>query len=539
MRLVRRRAVCAAALVALTVSLTTLSGSAGAVLSSVVGANGSNDGPSGIITAGNSKAVCVTDGPSSSDFSQLAYTSLNGITYNCVETFSDAMPTWSDWVSPWVANAGSPFISWVAADPTHHQLIDAQNLIPDSEESNPNWTAECAAGDYNSYATQFATAMVDAGLGHTVIRLAHEMNGTWYNDDLGTTQAQWTLWDQCWDQEVTAMRAVPGSHLLFDWNVNANYRDLPLANIYPGNSFVDIIGVDAYDSTGVSIPAVGQPGRFQALANEPDGLYAVAAFAVAMGKPLSIPEWGTVVNQGDDPDYVTNVANFVASNDVAYQSWFNGGDGIYALDPTADPESVNAYVAAFANAPAPTTTTAVATTATTVAPTTTTAPPTTTTTVAPTTTTTTLPPTTTTAPTTTTTTVAPTTTTAPATTTTTTAPATTTTTTAPATTTTTSRDDDHNCGDNDDHDDPAADDDHRAGNDHHCGDNDDRATLDDNDDDGGTASDNSVADDHDHAGASDNHRASGSRTRRGAPATFSVGHGRLRCSRWHLHDHRV
>ena len=119
------------------------------------------------------------------------------------------------------------------------------------------------------------------------------------------------------------MRSVPGAHFLFDWCVNANYRDIPLADFYPGNAYVDIIGIDFYDQTGVSIPAVGQPGRFQALANEPLGLYAVEAFAAAHNKPLSIPEWGTVTTQGDDGAYVTAIGNFVASNDVAYQAWFN------------------------------------------------------------------------------------------------------------------------------------------------------------------------------------------------------------------------
>jgi len=426
----------------LALSLTAVGAGASLTSNSVIVGNSN---PSGIITAGDSKAVCITDGPSATNFSQLEYTSLNGMTYNCIETFSDAMPTWSDWINPWVASPNDPFVPWVAADPMHHQLIDTQNLIPDSEASNPNWTAECAAGDYNSYATQFATTMVAAGLGSSVIRLAHEMNGDWYNDSLGSTQAQWTQWDQCWDQEVSAMREVPGSRFLFDWNVNAYVRDIPLADIYPGNAFVDIIGVDAYDETGLTIPAVGQPGRFQALASEPDGLNAVAAFAASMGKPLSIPEWGTVISQGDDPAYVTAIAQFVANNDVAYQSWFNGPDGIYPLDPSQDPLSVKAYVAAFGSTPPPTTTTTAPPTTTTTAPptTTTTVPPTTTTTAPPTTTTTAPQTTTTTVPQTTTTTVLATTTTAVLATTTTTTTtttavlATTTTTTLPQTTTTT------------------------------------------------------------------------------------------------------
>jgi beta-mannanase len=271
-----------------------------------------------------------------------------GVTYNCIETYTTADPTWADWVNPWITSISEPFVAWVAADPTQHQLIDTQNLIPDSEETNSNWTAECAAGDYNSYATQFATSMIEAGLGYSVIRLGIEMNGTWNNDSLGTTVAEWQQWGQCFAQEVTAMRAAPGANFLFDWNVNANYRDIPLADFYPGNAYVDIIGIDAYDDTGVSIPAVGQSGRFHALASEPDGLYAVEAFAVANGKPLSIPEWGTLSTRGDDAAYVTSMANLVASDDVAFQTWFNAGvEDVYQLNPAQAPLSLAAYVAAF------------------------------------------------------------------------------------------------------------------------------------------------------------------------------------------------
>ena len=42
---------------------------------------------------------------------------------------------------------------------------------------------------------------------------------------------------------------------------------------------------------------------------------------------------------------MANVGDFVASHDVAYQSWFNVGNGnVYPLNPTAAPNSVAAYI---------------------------------------------------------------------------------------------------------------------------------------------------------------------------------------------------
>ena len=188
--------------------------------------------------------------------------------------------------------------------------------------------------------------MVAAGFGYSVIRLGHEMNGTWENDDLGTTVAEWHQWGR-----VLRSRGkgdAGGSmvrHFLFDWNVNGRYRDIPLADYYPGNAYVNIIGISQYDECGYYLPPVGSPARWKALASEPMGLDVVYAFARQHDKPLSIPEWATVVKLGDDGNYVAHMGDFVASHDVAYQAWFNvANDNIYLLNRTEAPHSVAAYV---------------------------------------------------------------------------------------------------------------------------------------------------------------------------------------------------
>ncbi len=191
------------------------------------------------------------------------------------------------------------FKTWVAADPTGHQLIDTQNLIPDNEAST-QLDGKLRGRGRQRLRRQFATAMVSAGFGYSVIRLGHEMNGTWENDSLGKNATQWRLWAQCYVQEVSAMRAVPGAHFLFDWTINEGYRNIPLADYYPGDSYVDIVGISFYDQSGNPLPPVGSPGRWQTLTGEPMGLNEVYAFAAQHHKPLGIPEWGTVSTQGDD-----------------------------------------------------------------------------------------------------------------------------------------------------------------------------------------------------------------------------------------------
>jgi O-antigen/teichoic acid export membrane protein len=330
----RRRAVgtAATAVIAAIVSATALGGC------------GSTPSHSVPVRAGDSKVRCI-------------YTKLGtplrqaeratGDTYSCLETFSDADPTWAAWAKPWLTNKVYGYVSWLAAQPGR-QLILTQNLIPDSLAGDPNWAAKCASGAYDSYATQLARNLVRAGFGYSVIRLGPEMNGTWNVGSLGGTPASWKEWGQCFAQEVRTMRAVPGSHLLFDWNVNASYRNIPLADFYPGNAYVDIIGIDFYDTSGQPLPPAGNPARWTALSRQPDSLMEVAAFAAAHHKPLSFPEWATVGSQGDDAAYVTSMGAFIAHHDVAFQSWFDAGDnGILQLTPTGAPRSLRAYIKAF------------------------------------------------------------------------------------------------------------------------------------------------------------------------------------------------
>jgi hypothetical protein len=289
--------------------------------------------------------------------------SATGINYNCVETFTDADPQWSDWVSPWVTTAWG-FAQWLTASP-NRTIIITQNLVPDSvanNESSITWEQACAAGNYNSYATQLAQNLVSTGFGSSVIRLGHEMNGNWYNDAINgygdpadATSAEESAWAQCFAQEVTAMRAVSGAHFLFDWNVNACVGSIPLSSFYPGNAYVNIIGIDQYDASCEGIQPAPSASAFQALISAQGSLTSTAdviAFAKAQGKPISFPEWGLVSSStgtglGDDPYYVQGMAALIASNNVAYQSYFDAGDdSILPLGPDA-PLATAAYIAAF------------------------------------------------------------------------------------------------------------------------------------------------------------------------------------------------
>ena len=311
------------------------------------GSQGSTTAATAVLSS-DAKANCVEPDMNTTDLAMLD--SLVGTTYNCVLLFNDAKPSWSTWENVWWANPTSDtnWNAWLHAEPGR-QLIISQPMVPSSAPSN--WAVLGAAGDYNGYAVALAQNLVAEGLGSTIIRLGWEANyPANYENALPSNSAQYHDWAVYWDNIVTAMKSVPGANFQFDWTINQYYQPIPLQDWYPGNAYVNIIGIDAYDS-GVYTTGLTAAQRWQDLYNEPDGLAAVAAFAKAQGKPLSIPEWGlattSVGGAGDDPTYVEGLGNFIATHEVEFNSYFYS----YSASSTSDnlvyltdaPLSLSAY----------------------------------------------------------------------------------------------------------------------------------------------------------------------------------------------------
>lgn len=306
--------------------------------------------------SGDSKTNCVEPDSNLTDLAMLS--SLVGTTYNCVLLFNDAKPDWQTWTNVWWASppsSGSNWLGWLAGEPGR-RLIISQPMVPNDVPSN--WAQLGADGEYDSYATDLAENLVKEGMGNSIIRLGWEANDPSNPENaLPTDPNEYGDWATYWANIVTSMRAVPGADFQFDWTINQYYQPIPLQEWYPGDDYVNIIGIDAYDS-GVYQSGLTPEQRWQQLYEEPDGLAAVAAFAAEHGKPLSIPEWGlattAVGGAGDDPAYTQGLGSFIADNDVEYNSYFYSAEPDNLVYLPDAPQSLSAYQSYFPNITTPT-----------------------------------------------------------------------------------------------------------------------------------------------------------------------------------------
>ncbi|MGW4880454.1 glycoside hydrolase family 26 protein [Streptomyces sp. NPDC004262] len=165
-----------------------------------------------------------------------------------------------------------------------------------------------ARGRYDGHFRTLARRLVSVGAPDTVVVLGWEMNGDTYTHRCGPDPAAWKAY---WARIVTAMRSVPGQRFRFDFAPNRGRDAVPWTWCYPGDRYVDVIGMDAYDAPrGLS---------FEDQVDEPYGLRAQAAFARAHGKPVSYPEWGLYEN-GDDPAYMEGMVRWFTTHRPLYQT---------------------------------------------------------------------------------------------------------------------------------------------------------------------------------------------------------------------------
>jgi hypothetical protein len=190
--------------------------------------------------------------------------------------------------------------------------------------------AQGATGAFNSYYVTLAQTLVAGGLSNAYLRLGWEFDGSWMPWAATTPSAE-TSFASYFQQIVTAMRSVPGEQFRFVWNPDAGaftQSGYAVAAAYPGNAFVNVIGLDAYDESWATPQT---PANAWASTDLP-ALTAAAQFAASNGKPLAFGEWGVAIRSdghglGDDPYFINQMVAWMRGNNVTYESLFDANSG--------------------------------------------------------------------------------------------------------------------------------------------------------------------------------------------------------------------
>jgi beta-mannanase len=206
-------------------------------------------------------------------------------------------------------------------------------MLPEQE---PASFSQCATGAYDEYYRDIGRTLVRLDRGDAVVRLGWEANGDWYawsiRDDVEGYKA-------CFRRQVAALRST-APQVVIDWNMTKDSKtSTSVADAYPGDDVVDIVGVDFYNMYPAYPDQAAWDADYDQLYNGgPRGLGTWLRFARLHGKKLSVPEWGLNTGTGDSTDsafYVQAMHDFFRTNAdfIAYEMYFNLQDPSFMILP--------------------------------------------------------------------------------------------------------------------------------------------------------------------------------------------------------------
>jgi mannan endo-1,4-beta-mannosidase len=104
---------------------------------------------------------------------------------------------------------------------------------------------DIASGRFDDYLTDFATSVKKTNV-PIALTVAHEMNGGWY--PWGTQKNKPADFVAAWRHVHDVFQKAGATNVIWTWTPNVvNYlRKAPLKSFYPGDKYVDWLGIDGY-----------------------------------------------------------------------------------------------------------------------------------------------------------------------------------------------------------------------------------------------------------------------------------------------------
>ncbi len=152
-----------------------------------------------------------------------------------------------------------------------------------------------------------------------IIRIGWEMNGGWFAWAAAGHEADYIAAYR----RVAAIFREASPKFSFDWCANWGLNAGPADLAYPGDDFVDTIGMDVYDVKTDKEPVARW--RDEVL-NTPYGLRWLEHFAAQHGKKMSVGEWGLGLKGAPDNPYFMDRMNEwlrVHADRIAFHVYFD------------------------------------------------------------------------------------------------------------------------------------------------------------------------------------------------------------------------
>lgn len=241
---------------------------------------------------------------------------------------------WTDWTNS---------ISWLA-DQFQHESATLTWSIPMFADGGS--LAKGASGAYDAHYTDAARALLAASNGDDKIyvRVGEEFNGNWMTWSAAGKEKDFI---ETYRNFVDAFRAV-SDKFVFEWNVNVGDFGMNPADAYPGDDYVDIIGMDFYYD--IQFNNKDPLAAWDSMVNRKYGLQWLEDFAKAHGKPTAYSEWG--VNSDTAGAYIQKAYEWFESHNVVYQQYWDSDEAFAgALNDGSYPNASSAFKDTFGPPP--------------------------------------------------------------------------------------------------------------------------------------------------------------------------------------------
>ncbi|MFE9692478.1 glycoside hydrolase family 26 protein [Micromonospora sp. NPDC005806] len=220
-----------------------------------------------------------------------------------------------------ISNRGMlPMLAWEPWDNKLDEAARKRGLpvreIDKIRANQPNYRlSRIAGGEFDSYVRSWAEGI--KSLGYPVaIRFAHEMNGDWYPWSEASNANRPGEYVTAWRHVHDLFRAAGATNVIWVWSPNARWDEsLPeLSGFYPGDEYVDWVGISGYYGIGVYTDYRSFDEIFGPTITE------IRAFS---RKPMVITETGASDATGRKAEWITEAFRVLPSHpDIIGLIWF-------------------------------------------------------------------------------------------------------------------------------------------------------------------------------------------------------------------------